>query len=267
MIGAIIGDYVGSAYEFANTKDYNFQLITPESDITDDSIMSIAIAHAICEGKSYESSMRYWGNKYPNPKGSYGGSFGAWLRSENPQPYNSWGNGAAMRVSAIGWAFETLEEVQREAQRSAMCTHNHSEGIKGAMAVASAIYFVRMGKSKEELKQYIETNFGYNLSRKTADIRPTYQFNESCQGTVPEAIICYLESSCFVDAIRLAVSLGGDSDTLACITGSIAEAESSCAIPTELLKATLTSLPTELRNELSKFIYTYRCNVGNLSMY
>jgi len=229
--------------------------------------MSIAIAHAICNGKDYASSMRYWGNKYPNPKGSYGGSFGAWLRSDNPQPYNSWGNGAAMRVSAIGWAFDNLEDVQREAQRSAMCTHNHSEGIKGAMSVASAIYLVRKGKSNEELKQYIEKNFGYDLSRKTADIRKVYQFNESCQGTVPEAIICYLESNSFEDAIRLAVSLGGDSDTLACITGSIAEAESSCTIPADLLQAAFASMPTELRNEAAKFIYKYRANAANLGIY
>lgn len=267
MIGAIIGDYVGSAYEFANTKDYNFELITPESEITDDSIMSIAIAHAIYNGRDYASSMRYWGNKYPNPKGSYGGSFGAWLRSSNPQPYNSWGNGAAMRVSAIGWAFDTLEDVQREAQRSAMCTHNHSEGIKGAMSVAAAIYLVRKGKSKEELKQYIEKNFGYDLSRKTADIRKVYQFNESCQGTVPEAIICYLESSSFVDSIRLAVSLGGDSDTLACITGSIAEAEASCAIPTELLQSAFSSMPSDLRKEAVNCILKQRGNAANLGLY
>jgi ADP-ribosylglycohydrolase len=261
MIGAIIGDYVGSAYEFANTKDYNFPLITPDSDITDDSIMTIAIADAILQGKPYAELMRYWGNKYPNPKGSYGGNFGTWLRNFDTQPYYSFGNGSAMRVSPIGWAFDTLEETQREAQRSAQCTHNHPEGIKGAMAVASAIFLVRNGESKEYLKKYIEKEFYYNLNHKLADIRPSYKFYESCMQTVPEAITCYLESTGFEDAIRLAVSLGGDSDTLACIAGSIAEAEVSCAIPIPLMEAAINTLPDEIKYIIGKFYTKYRLQI------
>ncbi|MDH6308106.1 ADP-ribosyl-[dinitrogen reductase] hydrolase [Dysgonomonas sp. PFB1-18] len=261
MLGAIIGDYVGSAYEFDNTNNYSFDLITPESEITDDSILTLAIADAILQGKPYAERLHYWGNKYPNPMGSYGGSFGSWLRSDNPQPYNSWGNGSAMRVSPIGWAFDTLEEVQREAQRSAQCTHNHPEGIKGAMAVASAIFLTRNGESKEYLKHYIEKNFDYNLSRKLAQIRPTYQFYENCMQTVPEAIICYLESNSFEDAIRLAVSLGGDSDTIACITGSIAEATPDCGIPMEVMSAALSTVPSDLKAVFDSFYSKYRLHL------
>ncbi|MDR2286963.1 MAG: ADP-ribosylglycohydrolase family protein [Prevotellaceae bacterium] len=262
MIGAIVGDYVGSAYEFNNTHDYDFEIITLESSITDDSIMTIAVMDAVLQDKPYGDRLWYWGNKYPNPKGAYGGSFAAWLRNKNPQPYNSFGNGSAMRVSAIGWAFDTLGKTLQEAQKSAECTHNHPEGIKGAQAVASAIYHVRNGKSKERLKQYIEKEFGYNLSRKLSDIRPNYRFNESCMQTVPEAIICYLESSGFEDAICLAVSLGGDSDTIACITGSIAEADPACAMPAQVMDAAFSTMPAELQKIVKQFyskfnLYSY----------
>ncbi|MDR3365956.1 MAG: ADP-ribosylglycohydrolase family protein [Prevotellaceae bacterium] len=262
MIGAIVGDYAGSAYEFHSTHDYCFPIITPDSGITDDSIMTVAIMDAILQGKPYGERLRYWGNKYPTPKGGYGGSFAAWLRSEKPQPYNSFGNGSAMRVSPIGWVFEMLKETLREAQKSAQCTHNHSDGIKGAMATAAAIYYVRNGKSKEFLRQYVEKEFGYNLSRTLSDIRPSYGFNESCQGTVPEAIICYLESSGFEDAIRLAVSLGGDSDTLACITGAIAEAGYADGISAQLVEAAFSTMPEELKNIVEQFyskfnLYSY----------
>jgi ADP-ribosylglycohydrolase len=257
MIGAIVGDYVGSAYEFNRTHDYSFPLMTLESSITDDSIMTIAVMDAILQGKPYGERLHYWGNKYPNPKGGYGGSFAVWLRSDNPQPYYSFGNGAAMRVSPIGWAFEDADEMLREAQKSAQCTHNHPEGVKGAMAVAAAIYHVRNGKDKKFLKQYVEKEFGYDLSRKVADIRSTYDFNETCQGTVPEAIICYLESSGFEDAIRLAVSLGGDADTLACITGAIAEAEHTCGMPVQVVEAAFATMPVELQNIVKQFYSKY----------
>jgi ADP-ribosylglycohydrolase len=259
MLGAIIGDYVGSTYEFNPTKDYNFHLITPESDITDDSIMTVAIADAILHKKGYAESMRYWGNKYPNPKGSYGGSFGVWLQSPNPQPYYSFGNGSAMRVSPIGWLYDTLDETLREAKKSAQCTHDHPEGMKGAMAVAAAIYHVRTGKSKDFLKQYIEKEFGYDLSRKLSDIRPDYRFYESCMQTVPEAIICYLESNGFEDAIRLAVSLGGDADTLACITGSIAGSDYTCGIPIPLLEAAFSKVPEDIKNIIGEFYTEMHC--------
>ena len=258
MIGAITGDYVGSAYEFRPTKNYDFPMVTPESSITDDSIMTIAVMDAILQGKAYGERLHYWGNKYPNPKGAYGVSFAAWLRSSNPQPYGSFGNGSAMRVSPIGWAFDTLSETLQEAQKSAQCTHNHPKGIKGAMAVASAIYHVRSGKSKEFLRQYVEQELGYDLSRKLSDIRPAYSFDETCQGTVPEAITCYLESSGFEDAIRLAVSLGGDSDTLACITGAVAEADRTYRIPSELKKAALSTTPADLKNIVEQFYSTFK---------
>lgn len=258
MLGAIIGDYVGSAYEFHNTKDYNFEMITTQSDITDDSIMSIAIADAILQSKPYAERMRYWGNKYPNPKGAYGGSFSAWLHSSNPQPYNSWGNGAAMRVSPIGWAFSGLEQVLLQAKFSAECTHNHAEGIKGAQATATAIYLTRQGETKQWIKKYIESKFGYNLSFKIADIKESYKFDESCQGTVPPAIVCYLESTSFEDAIRLAVSLGGDSDTLGCITGSIAEANQAYSIPVDIMEAALNTVPSSLKTIVRQFADKYQ---------
>lgn len=258
MIGAIIGDYVGSAYEFHNTKDYSFEMITPQSEITDDSIMSIAIADAILQSKPYAERMRYWGHKYPNPKGAYGGSFSSWLRSNNPQPYNSWGNGAAMRVSPIGWAFSGLEQVLLQAKLSAECTHNHEEGIKGAQATATAIYLTRQGETKQWIKKYIESKFGYNLSFKIADIKESYKFDESCQGTVPPAIVCYLESTSFEDAIRLAVSLGGDSDTLGCITGSIAEANQAYSIPVDIMEAALNTVPSSLKTIVRQFADKYQ---------
>jgi ADP-ribosylglycohydrolase len=262
MLGAIIGDYVGSAYEFSNTHDYAFPMITGESSITDDSIMAIAAMDAILQGKPYGERFRYWGNRYPHPKGGYGASFAAWLRSDNPQPYYSFGNGAAMRVSPVGWAFPTLEETLREAQKSAACTHSHPEGIKGAQAVAAAIFLTRSGHNKSSVKRYVEKEFGYNLSRRLSDIRPAYGFNETCQGTVPEAITCYMESSDFEDAIRLAVSLGGDSDTLACITGAIAEADHACRIPVQVMEAAFSTVPAELRVIVEQFyaafkIYSY----------
>ncbi|MDR1197543.1 MAG: ADP-ribosylglycohydrolase family protein [Prevotellaceae bacterium] len=258
MTGAIIGDYVGSVYEFDNTHDYDFQMITPESSITDDSIMTIAVMDAILQGKSYGESLYYWGNKYPNPPGGYGSAFYKWLKSENPKPYYSFGNGAAMRVSPVGWAFSTLDETLSEAKKSAECTHNHPEGIKGAQAVAASIYILRNGGDKQDVKNFVEERFGYDLSRRLADIRPTHTFNESCMDTVPKAIICYMESSCFTDAIRLAVSLGGDSDTLACITGSIAEAHSHYEMPIELIEAAFNTVPNELKDIFYNFQETIR---------
>lgn len=258
MIGAIIGDYVGSAYEFHNTKDYHFEMITPVSEITDDSIMSIAIADAILQDKPYAECMRYWGNRYPNPKGAYGGSFSAWLHSNNPQPYNSWGNGSAMRVSPIGWAFDSLEQTLLQAKLSAECTHNHEEGIKGAQATVTAIFLTRQGETRQWIKKYIESKFGYNLGFKIADIKEIYKFDESCQGTVPPAIVCYLESTSFEDAIRLAVSLGGDSDTLGCITGSIAEADLTYSIPADLHDAAFNTMPSDLKNITKQFISRYK---------
>lgn len=224
MTGAIAGDIIGSVYEFDNIKTTDFPLFTNESDYTDDTIMTVAVADWLLNGGDLAKVMQRYGREYPYPTGGYGGRFSGWLREKDPQPYNSWGNGSAMRVSAVGWMFDSLEKTLEVAKETAVVTHNHPEGIKGAQATAAAIYLARTGKSKQDIKQYIETTFSYDLGRTCDEIRPFYRFNESCQGTVPEAIIAFLDSSDFENAIRLAVSLGGDSDTLACITGGIAEA-------------------------------------------
>lgn len=224
MTGAIAGDIIGSVYEFDNIKTTDFPLFTNESDYTDDTIMTVAVADWLLNGGDLAKVMQRYGHEYPYPTGGYGGRFSGWLREKDPQPYNSWGNGSAMRVSAVGWMFDSLEKTLEVAKETAVVTHNHPEGIKGAQATAAAIYLARTGKSKQDIKLYIETTFSYDLGRTCDEIRPFYRFNESCQGTVPEAIIAFLDSSDFENAIRLAVSLGGDSDTLACITGGIAEA-------------------------------------------
>jgi len=230
MLGAIIGDAVGSIYEFDNIKTTDFPLFSERSEFTDDSIMSFAVADWLLRDehhthKELEASMVRFAHEYPNPLGGYGGSFYRWLFSGRERvPYNSWGNGSAMRVSAVGWAFGTLEETLRVAEISAAITHNHPEGIKGAQATAAAIHLARTGKTKAEIKDYIETTYGYDLHKSWEDWHPIYGWEDSCQGTVPQAIISFLDSTDFEDAIRKAVSLGGDSDTLACITGGIAEA-------------------------------------------
>lgn len=261
MIGAIIGDYIGSAYEFGRNKDWDVELVTPHSSITDDTIMSLAVADAIMQGKPYAERMRYWGQKYPNPVGGYGGSFARWLMSSEPQPYNSFGNGAAMRVAAIGWAYGTLEEVLLEAHRSAMCTHDHPEGIKGAQATAAAVYLTRMGMGKEDLTAYIEQTFGYDLHRSWEELHATYEYNESCQQTVPEALICYLQSHSFEQAMRMGVSLGGDADTLLCITGAVAQArakyDANYEPASKLAKKALATLPVELKEIYNRFTAKY----------
>lgn len=228
MLGAIFGDIVGSKYEFNNIKTTEFELLDRDMCYTDDSILTIAVADWLLQGSLTKERLIYiiknYVRRYPHPKGGYGCSFNVWAKSENSQPYNSWGNGSAMRVAAIGWAFETLEETEAFAKLSAEITHNHPEGIKGAQATAAAIFMARSGKTKRSIRRYIQDKYGYDLNRHCNDIRPYYQFNESCQETVPEAIIAFLDSYDFESAIRLAISLGGDSDTLAAITGGIAEA-------------------------------------------
>ena len=224
MTGAIAGDIIGSVYEFDNIKTTDFPLFTDESDYTDDTIMTVAVADWLLNGGDLVKVMQRYSAEYPCPMGGYGGRFSYWLMEENPLPYNSLGNGSAMRVSAVGWKFDSLEKTLEVAKETAIVSHNHPEGIKGAQATAAAIFLARSGKCKQEIKQYIETVFSYDLDRSCDDVRPDYSFDVSCQGTVPEAIIAFLDSSDFEHAIRLAVSLGGDSDTLACITGGIAEA-------------------------------------------
>jgi ADP-ribosylglycohydrolase len=222
VIGAIAGDIIGSVYEHRPIKHKDFPLFHPDRRFTDDSVLTIAIAEAILEKKDYQDAIRALGRQYPDA--GYGGTFIQWLFSPAPRPYQSWGNGAAMRVSPVGFAFPTIPDVLREARKTAAITHDHPEGIKGAQAAALAVFLARTGSSKDEIRQEIADRFQYDLSRSVDGIRPAYAFDVSCQGTVPEAIISFLESESYEDAVRLAVSLGGDSDTLACITGSIAHA-------------------------------------------
>lgn len=232
MLGAIAGDIIGSVYEFVDMKRYDFELLPPGSCFTDDTVMTVAVAHWLThydkEGLTKElliSTMKEFGRKYPFA--GYGSSFNCWLWSENPQPYNSWGNGAAMRVSPVGLYAKTLEEALELAKRTAEVSHNHPEGIKGSQAVAAAVWMAKHGYSKVEIRDYITEQFRYDLTRTVDEIRTTYQWDVSCQGSVPESIICFLEGKSFLDVVRLAVSLGGDSDTMACIAGSIA----ACVYP------------------------------------
>jgi ADP-ribosylglycohydrolase len=222
MIGSIAGDIIGSVYEFGRTKRKEFPLFGPDSHFTDDTVMTVAIAQAVLTDGDYRKAVLDFGRRYPDA--GYGGYFREWLGSPDPKPYNSWGNGSAMRVSSIGFAFETVDDVLREAARTAEFTHNHPEGVKGAQATALSVFLARTVSDKDLIRAEITARFGYDLARTVDDIRPSYGFDESCQRTVPEAIIAFLDSTSYEDAIRNAVSLGGDSDTLACITGGIAEA-------------------------------------------
>lgn len=233
MYGAILGDIIGSPFEFdRGDKTKDFKLFSRRSHYTDDSVMTLAVCEALLKVgqdatvKEIEdaviSSMQSWGRRYPHA--GYGGYFRRWLTACHPEPYNSFGNGSAMRVSAVGWLYDSLENTRTVAKATANVTHNHPEGIKGAEATASAIFMARNGSSKEEIKKYIENEFHYDLNRTLDEIRPSYHMDETCQKTVPEAIIAFLEAKDFEDAIRNAVSLGGDTDTLGAITGSIAEA-------------------------------------------
>ena len=222
MIGAIAGDIIGSVYEHDGIKTKDFPLFHPECRFTDDTVLTVAIADAILSGQPYLHTVRTMARRYPNA--GYGGSFHRWIHSPDSRPYNSWGNGSAMRVSPVGFAFSSEDEVLRQARLTAEITHNHPEGIKGAEAIALAVFLARTTRDKALIRNRIVRLFGYDLDRTLDSIRPTYSFDVSCQGTVPEAIVAFLESDSYEDAIRNAISLGGDSDTLACITGGIAEA-------------------------------------------
>lgn len=222
MLGAVAGDIIGSVYERSPIKTKKFPLFHPRSHFTDDTVLTVAIADAILHGNRYVDSVRRIGRKHP--WAGYGGSFIQWLHSDDIEPYNSWGNGSAMRVSPVGFAFTTENEVLDQAKATAEITHSHPEGVKGAQATALAVYLAKTGSNKEDIRSRIMNQFQYDLDRTVEKIRPNYAFDISCQGTVPEAIISFLDSHSYEDAIRNAISLGGDSDTLACITGGIAEA-------------------------------------------
>jgi ADP-ribosylglycohydrolase len=255
IMGAIAGDVIGSAYEWNNVKTLDFDLFCDDTKFTDDSVLTLATMHALLHEKNYGMSYYTFGKKYPGR--GYGQSFHGWLRSNNPEPYNSWGNGSAMRVSPIGWYGNSIEEVMAEAQASAEVTHNHPEGIKGAQATAVAVYMARVGKSKDEIKKFVTETFQYDLDRKIDDIRPIYNYDVSCQGSVPEAIIAFLESTDYENAIRLAISIGGDSDTIACITGGIAEAFYK-SIPDYIIENVIKILPDELVGIVRDFSVKYR---------
>jgi ADP-ribosylglycohydrolase len=257
MIGAIAGDIIGSVYEWDRIKSKQFDLFSPDCCFTDDTVLTVALAESILTGNDYASLMKAYYRRYPNA--GYGGLFHQWARAHESRPYNSWGNGAAMRISAVGFAFDTLDEVLVRAAEYTAVTHNHAEGIKGAQATAAAIFLARTGSTKADIKQFTAATFGYDLSRSVDEIRPAYHFNESCQQTVPEAVVCFLESTDFEDAIRNAISLGGDSDTLACITGGIAQA--SYGVPAAIADRAISILDEHLRGVTARFVSRY-CSAG-----
>lgn len=251
MLGAIVGDIIGSVYEFTGQKRYDFEMLPNGSRFTDDTVMTIAVAHWLCaySGEGYPEdrlvrTMQKYGHEHPFA--GYGSSFNAWLWCENPQPYNSWGNGAAMRVSPVGLYAEMLDDALELAKRTAEVSHNHPEGIKGAQAVVSAVWMAAHGHTKDEIRDFITEKFRYDLTRTVEEILPGYQWDVSCQGSVPESIICFLEGKDFEDVVRLAVSLGGDADTMACIAGSIA----ACIYP----------IPERIENECKKLISPHLYN-------
>lgn len=250
MLGAIIGDIIGSVYEHAPVKKEVFPLFSSQSKFTDDTVLTVAVADAILHDKPYQEALLYWGRKYPDA--GYGGRFYEWLHTTNPEPYNSWGNGAAMRVSPVGFAFDTLEEVLAEAKKSAEVSHNHPEGIKGAQAVAAAIWLARYENTKIHIKDYLESTFDYELTIPFEEIREDYRFDVSAQGSVPQAIRAFLAAGSMEDAIRKAVSLGGDSDTQACIAGAIGQAFYK-DIPASIREETLKMVPKEMLSIINQF--------------
>ena len=266
MLGAIAGDIIGSPYEFKrnNIKTTDFPLFSEISRFTDDTVMTFAIASALMESipvrggipemsafaDTVIDSMHRFGHAYPLI--GYGPKFAQWLSSRERQPYGSFGNGSAMRVSPVAWAFDDLETVEVFAGISAMVSHNHPEGIKGAQATAAAIFLSRSGNTKQQIRDYITQKYGYDLSRRLDEIRPSYEFDATCQGSVPEAITAFLEGSSYEDTVCKAVSLGGDSDTIACIAGGIAEAFYN-GVPEEIMHETFTRLDENLRDIFSQW--------------
>lgn len=259
MLGSIIGDIVGSIYEFANIKTKDFHLFTEEKEFTDDSILTIATADWLMHGGEAGRYYARYARRYPNPMGAYGTSFVQWACSATddylPNPYNSCGNGSAMRVGPVGWVFDTEEETMTAAKHSAECTHNHPEGIKGAEAVALCIYMARNRATKANIRTTMEHRFGYDLHFTCDDIRDTYGWGGTCQDSVPQAIVAALDGTDFEDAIRNAISIGGDSDTIGCITGSIAEA--LYGIPQNIYSKGIGYLPAELKAAVIEFEKKY----------
>jgi ADP-ribosylglycohydrolase len=254
MIGAIAGDIIGSVYEFAPIKTKEFPLFSRHSIFTDDTVLTVALADSILNNVPYVNKLKEYYRTYP--WAGYGGHFNRWANSANSEPYNSWGNGSAMRVSPVGFAYDDLETVLEKAKQSAEVTHNHPEGIKGAQATAAAIFLARTGQDKAVIKEYIENTFGYNLSTPLDEIRLTYFFDVSCQGSVPQSIIAFLESDSYEDAVRNAISLGGDSDTMACISGGMAQAYYG-GVPNFIQKPVFKILPGQLSDITEQFAAKY----------
>jgi ADP-ribosylglycohydrolase len=255
MLGAIAGDVIGSVHEGARTKTKDFPLLTPQSRFTDDTVLTVAVADCLLHGRDYVDAFHEYFHAYPNA--GYGGTFWLWASSRRREPYKSWGNGSAMRVSPVAYVAATLEEALAEAKRSAEVTHDHEQGIRGAQATAAAIYLARSGADKEQIRRFIEERFDYFLDETLNDLRPTYPFDASCQGSVPQSILAFLESDGFEDAVRNAVSLGGDADTMACIAGAIAEAYYG-GVPEAITEAVLARLDDRLRSVVREFRERYR---------
>jgi len=261
MIGTITGDIIGSVYERHNIKIMDFPLFGPWNRFTDDTVLAIAVADVILHNGDYIDTFKEYVRRYPQR--GYGSHFYRWALSDSRKPYYSFGNGSAMRVGPVGFAFETLDEVLSEAKRSAEVTHDHPEGIKGAQAIAASVFLARKGCSKEYIRDYIAGAFSYDLDRTVEHIRPKYRFDVSCQGSVPEAIIAFLESTDFESAIRLAVSLGGDSDTIACMTGGMAEAYYG-GVPEEISSQVLKMLDDKMKEVINIFSNRYTARtIGN----
>lgn len=254
MLGAIAGDIAGSTHEWHRVQSRDFPLFAPDSHFTDDTVLTVATAHAILTDGDYAAAYHTFGNRYPHA--GYGGSFRGWLRSPAPQPYNSWGNGSAMRVSPVGWAFDTERDVLREAERSAAVTHDHPHGIAGAQAVALGVLLLRQRVPRDDVRRTLSERFGYDLARTVDDIRPTYRFDVSCHGSVPEAIVAFLDAPGVAHAIRDAIFLGGDADTQAAIAGSLAEAW-LLGVPVTMRDEVRARLTDELREVTDRFTARY----------
>ncbi len=250
MLGAVAGDIIGSVFERHNLKSTRFELFDRLSLFTDDTVLTAATAEALLTDGDYAGAYRRWYARHPAR--GYGSRFRRWAANEDHGPYNSFGNGSAMRVSPVAWAFDGVDEVCREAQRSAIVTHDHPEGIKGARADAHATWLARTGHDRNGIREVIGREYGYNLDRTVESIRPSYRFDVSCQGSVPEAIVAFLDSTDFEDAVRKAVSIGGDSDTIACIAGSIAEAYYG-GVPAYIEAAALDRLADDLLDVVARF--------------
>ena len=256
MIGAIAGDMLGARFERCPTKKTDFELVPATPVFTDDTVLTVAVAHAILNNRDHAESIKSFARKYPHA--GYGGSFLKWMWARDSVPYNSWGNGSAMRVSPVGFAYDSLEDVLYQSKASAQVTHNHPEGIKGAQATSVAIFLARQGADKETIRKEITDRFGYNLNRTVDGIRPHYSFDISCQGSVPESVVAFLDSEDFEDAIRKAISLGGDADTMACIAGGIAQAFYK-HIPERIVTHVRNRLPKDLLEIVDQFNDKYCC--------